>query len=61
MVYEYDIIRDSEEINQLMYDNCKTLERLFEKYKLGNKYFTLDHAMKLFMSMEHDDYMPNQK
>ena len=54
MVREYDIIRASEEINQLMFDNCTTLEIIFEKFKLGNKFFTLDHAIKLFMSLEHE-------
>ena len=61
MVREYDIIRASEETNQLMFDNSKTLERIFEKYKLKNKYFTLDQAQKLFMSMEHDNYQPTYK
>ena len=61
MVREYNIIRDSKETNQLMYDNSKVLEIIFESFKIGNKHFTLEHAHSMFMSMEHDDYQPSKE
>ena len=44
MVLQFNKIHSSQQLNQLLYDNIKGLEKLFEEYKTPDSKFTIDSA-----------------